>query len=113
MGCIHEQARDSAGFGQSEPFVEVSTAVGHAPDGTRLILKNYKTEDGTEAGIAYGTFASPALAKAELHRWLELPHKPTRVEDKVDPLGKVIGERVVASFQDIEGKDVTKVIWTE
>jgi hypothetical protein len=121
MGCIREQACDSAGdkknhaagFGQSEPFVEVSSGVGHAPDGTRLIFRDYKTADGTGADIALGTFASPALAKAQLHRWLELPHKPTKVEDKVDPSGKVIGERVVASFKDVDGKDVTKVIWTE
>jgi hypothetical protein len=54
-----------------------------------------------------GTFASPALAKAQLHRWLNLPHSPADVETRVDSLGKVIGERIAASFTIAEGKEVS------
>lgn len=101
------------GFSQSESFSEISSGVGKASDGTRLAFRIYKKADGTGADIRYGTFASPASAQTQLRSWLKSPYKATRVEEKLDKSGKVIGERVIVSFKDADGKDVTKVIWTE
>src|ERR1700744_1162315 len=99
-------------FAQSEPFSEVSSGVGKAPDGTRLAFRVYKKADGTGADIRYGTFSSPASAQSQLRSWLKSPNKTAGVEKKLDKSGEVIGERVIVSFKDTDGKEVTKVILT-
>ena len=64
------------------------------------------------ADIRYGTFSSPASAQSQLRSWLKSPNKTAGVEKKLDKSGEVIGERVIVSFKDTDGKEVTKVILT-
>jgi hypothetical protein len=53
------------------------------------------------------------LATAQLHRWLESARKITKTEERRNSVGKLVGERIIASFIDKNGKEFVEIVWTD
>ena len=81
-------------------------------DGAHLAFRTFEGSSGSIVVVTYGTLTSPDKATTELHLWSQSAKKLLQDEQKKDPVGQVIGQRIVATFIGQKETEYTAILWT-
>jgi hypothetical protein len=97
-----------------QKYTLIMVANGPAGDGTELSISVYVTPEGTHVNTVHGRFKSKAAAKAELERQLKQDDRIVERAARKNPLGKVVGERVIVRFAATQARpDYSAVLLTD
>jgi hypothetical protein len=106
-------SQQAAAQEQKEEFVLLMAGSYSMPDGTFMGFRIFKARDGSRADIKSGDYTTADEAASQCQYWRSSALRIMRTEKKKDPAGRVVGQRTVGSFKDLDGKRFFRVIWTE
>lgn len=82
-------------------------------DGVHLGFTNFTGSDGSKLTVLYEGFGTPEAAKNHLEKQIAKAVKLVEREKKVDPTGKVVGERAEILFRLDDGTEIPAILRTD